>query len=193
MFRAGILASTIVIALNSSTCSAQEDTSDVIFIAHEMHIRENGIYALKSWHNMSRKDFAYAVTATCTSCVVGLIHFGPEAFGRSNFMTTGRIDKVVGEQWWVTFPGPNGFDICSASINQQRDIFMNEGNSTIGKVLRNPDTGENWIGSVNSVPKNGPEGHGVDVRFIAKYVATGKEGGHNCVPNGTTVWEARRH
>ena len=165
--------------------------SDVIFIAHEMHIRENGHYALKSWHNMSRKEFGYAVTGTCGSCNVGLIHYGPESFGRSNYMTTGKIDKQVGDQWWVTFPGPNGFDICSASINPQSDIFVNEGNSTTGRVLRNPPTGENWVESVNSVPKSGPEGHGVDVRFIAKYVAAGKEGGHNCVPNGTRVWDAR--
>jgi hypothetical protein len=167
--------------------------ADVIFIAHEMHIRENGDYALKSWHNMSRKDFAYAVTATCSTCVVGLVHFGPETFGRSNFMTTGKIDKVAGDKWWITFPGPDGFDICSASINPERDIFVNEGNSTTGKVLRNPRTGENSIGSLNSVRKIGPEGHGVDVRFIAKYVAAGKDGGHNCVPNGTSVWEAPRH
>jgi hypothetical protein len=133
LFRAGSLTTTIVIAVISTTCSAQEDMADVIFIAHEMHIRENGDYALKSWHNMSRKDFAYAVTATWSTCVVGLVHFGPGTFGRSNFMTTGKIDKVAGDKWWVTFPGPDGFDICSASINPQRDIFVNEGNSTTGK------------------------------------------------------------
>ena len=103
--------------------------SDVIFIAQELHIRENGIYALKSWHGMSRKNFAYAVTETCSSCNVGLIHYGAETFGRSNFMTTGRIDKQAGDQWRVAFSGPNGFDICSASINPQRDIFVSEGDS----------------------------------------------------------------
>jgi hypothetical protein len=215
------MASAGFIAVISTTCSAQEDMSDVIFIAHEMHLRENGIYTLKSWHisrpavaqpadhppnpregrvalakdnpaiRSSRKDFAYAITETCPRCDVGLIHFGAENFGRSNFMTTGRIVKQAGDQWWVTFPGPNGFDICSVSINPQSDIFVNEGNSTSGKVLRNPGTGEDWVESVNSVPKSGPEGHGVDVRFIAKYVAAGKEGGHNCVPDGTRAWEAR--
>ncbi len=178
LFRAGTLASSIAIVITSTTCSAQEDMSNVNFIAHEMHIRENGDYALKSWHNMSRRNFAYAITETCSSCNVGLIQFDPDTFGRSNFMTTGRIDKQAGDQWWVTFPGPNEFNICSASINSQRDIFVNEGNSTSGKVLRNPHYGENWVESVNSVPKSGAEGHGVDVRFIAKYVAAGKEGDH---------------
>ena len=93
LFRAGTFAFAIALAVTSTTCSAQEDMSDVIFIAHEMHIPENGIYALKSWHNMSRKNFAYVVTQTCSSCNVGLIHYGPETFGRSDFMTTGRIDK----------------------------------------------------------------------------------------------------
>jgi hypothetical protein len=39
-----------------------------------MHLGERGFYALKSWHNMSRKDFAYAITATCPDRKVGLIH-----------------------------------------------------------------------------------------------------------------------
>ncbi len=95
----------------------------MIFFAHEMHLGERGFYALKSWHNLSHKEFAYAVTGTCPNCKVGLIHFGSETFGRHNFMTTGRLDKQAGDRWWVTFPGPHGYDICRASIDVDEDIL----------------------------------------------------------------------
>ncbi len=44
-----------------TTRVTKEDLSDAIFIAQEMHIGENGIFALESWHNTQHKDFAYDV------------------------------------------------------------------------------------------------------------------------------------
>ena len=183
------MASLAVIAAATSTGAAEEDMSDVIFFAHEMHVGERGFFALKSWHKMSHKVFAYAITATYPNCKVGLTHYGPETFGR-NFMTTGRVDKHPGDGWRVTFPGPDGYDICSASIDAERDIFLNPGDSTKGTLLRNPRTGENWIEAVAKAPASGPGGHGVDVRFIVNVVA-GKEGSHNCLPSETRLGNAR--
>ena len=193
--RTAIVASLFVLATAAPAGAAEEDMSDVIFFAHEMHLGEAGFFALKSWHNMSHKEFAYAITGTCPDCKVGLIHYGPETFG-PNFMTTGRLDKYVGGRWWVTFPGPHAndgrrYDICSASIDADRDIFLNPGDATTGTLFRNPRTGENWVGTVSEAPAKGPGGHGVDVRFVAKYVVAGTEGSHHCLPNGSRLWNAR--
>jgi hypothetical protein len=192
MLGARTLAASIVLAASSTTCAAQENMSEVIFIAHELHLQERSGIGLNSWRGIhGKKNFAVAVTGSCSTCVVGQVYFGRDSFG-AGFWTTGRIDKRVGERWWVSFPGPDGYDVCSASLDPERDISLVEGGSTTGIVLRNPRTGENWVSSVNYAPRNGPEGHGVDVRFIGKYVPIGKEGAHHCAPNGIRVWEMRR-
>jgi hypothetical protein len=187
-----ILAALIVLAQISTTCVAQENMSEVIFVAHELHLQERTGIGLKSWHGIrGKKNFAVAVLGSCSTCIVGLVHYGQESFG-DGYWTTGRVVKRAGERWWVAFPGPGGYDICSASLDPERDIFLIDGGSATGTVVRNPRTGENWVESVSYAPKNGPDGHGVDVRFIAKYVPMGAEGAHRCAANGTRIWEARR-
>jgi hypothetical protein len=171
-------------------CTAQENMSDVIFVAHELHLQEKSGIGLKSWHGLDKREFALAVTGSCRTCIVDQIYFGKENFG-SGFWTTGRVDKRVGERWWISFPGPDGYGICNASLDPERDIFLIDGSSTTGTLLRSPQTGENWVGSVNYAPKSGPGAHGVNVRFIVKYVPTGTEGAYHCAPNGARIWEAR--
>jgi hypothetical protein len=175
----------------SMICLAQENTSEVIFVAQELHLQEKSGIGLKSWHEIhAKKGFAAAVTTSCNTCIVGQVYFGRESFG-AGFWTTGIIDKRVGERWWVSFRGPGGYDICSASLDPERDIFLVDGGSTTGILLRNPRNGESWISSVNYAPRNHGE-HGVNVRFIGKYVPSGTEGAHRCALTGTRVWEARR-
>ena len=181
----------IVLAALSLTCLAQENISEVIFVAYELHLQEKSGIGLESWHAINgKKNFAVAVTTSCETCIVGQVYFGRESFG-AGFWTTGMIDKRVGERWWVSFRGPAGYDICSASLDPERDIFLIKGGSTTGSLLRNSRTGENWISSVNYAPRNGG-GHGVNVRFIGKYVPSGTEGAHHCAPTGTRVRETRQ-
>jgi hypothetical protein len=185
------LVTSMALAAVPMTCTAQENMADVIFVAHELHLQEKSGIGLKSWHGIfGKKNFALAVTGSCSACIVGQVYFGKENFG-PGFWTTGRVDKRVGERWWVSFPGPNGYGICNASLDPERDIFLVDGSSTTGTLLRNPRTGENWVGSVNYAPTSGSEGHGVNVRFVAKYVPAGTEGAHHCAPNGARIWEAR--
>ena len=188
---ASLLLAPIVLATFSMTCLAQENMSEVIFVAHELHLQEKSGIGLESWHGIySKKNFAVAVTTSCNTCIVGQVYFGRERFG-AGFWTTGIIDKRVGERWWVSFRGPGGYDICSASLDTERDIFLTRGGSTTGTLLRNSRGGENWISSVSYAPSNHGE-HGVNVRFIGKYVPSGTEGAHHCAPTGTRIWEARR-
>jgi hypothetical protein len=192
LYSARILAALTALAQFSTMCVAQENISEVIFVAHELHLQERSGIGLKGWHGIhGKKNFAVAVMGSCSTCNVGLIHYGQESFG-DGYWTTGRVVKRTGERWWVAFPGPRGYDICSASLDPERDIFLIDGSSTTGTVVRNPRTGENWVESVSYAPKNGPEGHGVNVRFIAKYVPTGAEGAHHCAVSGTRIWEAHR-
>jgi hypothetical protein len=184
------LAASTVLVTATIICNAQENKADVIFVAHELHLQEKSGIGLNSWHGLNgKRNQTFAFTTSCSTCVVGQVYFGRENFG-PGFWTTGRIDKRVGERWWVSFPGPNGYDICRASLDQDRDIFLIDRASTKGILLRNPGTGENWVGSVNYAPRDEPGGHGVDVRFIAEYVPTGTEDVHHCAPNGTRLWEA---
>jgi hypothetical protein len=187
---ASLLLASIALLTFSMTCLAQENTSEVIFVAHELHLQEKNGIGLESWHEIhGKKNFAVDVMTSCDTCIVGQVYFGRESFG-AGFWTTGIIDKRVGERWWVSFRGPRGYDICSASLDPERDIFLIKGGSTTGTLLRDSRTGENRISSVSYAPRNGG-GHGVDVRFISKYVPSGTEGAHHCAPTGTRVWEAR--
>ena len=188
---ASLLLAPIVLAALSLTCLAQENISEVIFVAHELHLQEKSGIGLESWHAINgKKNFAVAVTTSCETCIVGQVYFGRERFG-AGFWTTGKIDKRVGERWWVSFRGPGGYDTCGASLDPERDIFLIKGGSTTGSLVRNSRTGENWISSVSYAPTNGG-GHGVDVRFISKYVPSGTEGAHHCAPTGTRIWAAHQ-
>jgi hypothetical protein len=187
-----LAAMSLVIAAFSTTCLAQENMSAVIFVAHELHLQERSGIGLKSWHSLhGKKNFALAVATSCSTCVVDQVYFGQENFG-AGFWTTGRVDRRVGDRWSVSFPGPKGYAICAASLDSESDILLFGGGSTNGTLLRDPRTGENWVRSVSYAPEHGPEGHGVNVRLIAKYVPAGTEGAHHCAPNGTRVWESRR-
>ena len=188
---AEILAVSLIISAISTPSFAQESMSDVIFVAHELHLQERSGIGLKSWHSLhGRRNFTLAVATSCSKCVINQVYFGHESFG-AGFWTTGRIDRRVGDRWWVSFPGPNGYAICAASLDPESDILLFGGGLTNGTLLRDPRTGENWVSSVSYAPEHGPEGHGVNVRFIAKYVPSGTEGAHHCAPNGTHVWDSR--
>lgn len=181
--------SSAFLAAVPTACPAQENSSEVIFVAHELHFQEKSGIGLRSWHGLyPRKNFAAAVTASCSTCIVGQVYFGKDSFG-GGFWTTGRIDKRVGGWWWASFPSPAGYVVCSANLDPERDIFLSAGASTTGSLLRNPSAGENWVGSVNYAPENGPREHGVNVRFIGKYVPAGTESAHHCAPNGARIWE----
>ena len=180
----------MVIGVFSTTCIAQENVSDVVFVAHELHLQERSGIGLKSWHSLrGRKNFALAVTTSCSTCVINQVYFGQESFG-AGFWTTGRIDRRVGDRWWVSFPGPNRYTICAASSRPGERHSPFRGASTTGTLLRDARTGENWVNSVSYAPEHGPEGHGLNVRFIAKYVPAGTEGVHHCAPNGTRIWNS---
>lgn len=188
---ATLLWAPIVLAVSSVTCLAQENMPEVIFVAHELHLQEKSGIGLESWHEIyGKKNFSVDVMTSCDTCIVAQVHFGRESFG-AGFWTTGIIEKRVGERWWVSFRGPGGYDICSASLDPERDIFLIKGGSTSGILLRNSRTGENWISSVSYAPRNGG-GHGVDVRFIGKYVPSVTEGAHHCAPTGTRIWAAHQ-
>jgi hypothetical protein len=188
---ASALLAPIILAAVSLTCSAQENMFEVIFVAHELHLQEKNGIGLESWHGIhGKKNFAVDVMTSCDACIVGQVYFGRESFG-AGFWTTGIIDKRVGERWWVSFRGPGGYDICSASLDPERDIFLIKGGSTTGTLLRNSRTGENRISSVSYAPGTHGE-HGVNVRFIGKYVPSGTEGAHHCAPTGTRIWDARQ-
>src|SRR5271157_4217594 len=147
--------------------------SEVIFVAHELHLQERSGIGLKSWHALQgRKNFAMAVATSCSTCVLDQVYFGRESFG-AGFWTTGRIDRRVGDRWWVSFPGPTGYVICAASLDSESDILLSGGGATTGTLLRDPRTGDNWVNTVSDAPGHGPDGHGVNVRFIAKYVPSG--------------------
>ena len=188
---AEVLAASLVVSVFSTTCLAQENMSDVIYVAHELHLQERSGIGLKSWHSLhGRKGFALAVTTSCSTCAVDRVYFGQERFG-AGFWTTGRIDRRVGDRWWVSFPGPKGYAICAANLDPESDILLFGGGSTTGTLLRDPRLGESWVNSVSDAPVHDPEGHGVNVRFIAEYVPVGTEGAHHCAPNGTRVWQSR--
>lgn len=46
-----------------------------------------------------------------------------------------------------------------------------------------------WVGSYDEVPQHRNEGQWVDVNLVVKYVKAGTEDAHQCVPDGTRVWQ----
>ena len=187
--------SVALLAITPTICEAEENYWQVLFVAHELHIHEGGGFGSKTWHELDSNEFRSALTAACTyfgctafvPAIAAGIHYGQPSTG-NDYMITGRIDKQVGEQWWIAFPAPQGYVTCSATYDSP-NISANTGDTTTGIVFRNPSTGENWVGTYSVVPKNRPEGHWVDVNFVVKYVTAGTEGSHGCVPNGTHVWD----
>ena len=116
---AGLFFAPIVLVAFSMTCLAQENMSEVVFVAHELHLREKNGIGLKSWHGIhGRKGLAAAVTTSRNTCIVSQVYFGRESFG-AGLLTTGTIDKRVGERWWVSFRAPAGYEICSASLDPE--------------------------------------------------------------------------
>ena len=178
----------------SVSVKAEENLSEVQFIAQEIHINEAGGFFKKTWHEMDTPEATAAVTAVCTAfncravvplIVAGIQHTQPSV--GNDYKTTGRVDKHVGEEWLIAFPAPAGYVTCSASYDP-KTISSNQGETTTGTLFRNPGTGENWIGSYNEVPIHRPEGHWVIVQFVVKYVKAETEDRHQCMPNGTRVW-----
>ena len=176
---------------------AQENLSEVQFVAHYIHIREGGGFLQKTFHEMDTTEATAALAVACgalgCSSAVPMIVSGihnSQPYVASDIKTTGRIDKHAGEEWLIAFPAPAGYVTCNAAYDP-KTISANGGDATSGTVLRNPQTGENWVSSYNEVPKNRPEGHWVNVNFVVKYVVAGSEDRHGCVPNGTRIWAVK--
>lgn len=90
---AEILAVSPIISAISAPSFAQDSMSDVIFLAQELHLQERSGIGLKSWHSLhGRRNFAPAVTTSCSKCVINQVYFGHGSFG-AGFWTTGRIDR----------------------------------------------------------------------------------------------------
>ena len=106
-----------------------------------------------------------------------------------DYATTGVVHKHAGNEWWIAFPAPAGYMTCNAAYDP-KTISANGGDATSGTVFRNPQSGENWVGSYNSVRQRDDHGHWASVNFVVKYVKVGSEGRHDCVANGTRIWDA---
>jgi hypothetical protein len=176
----------------ATAASAQAIQSEVRIIAHEIHIRENGSFLGKLWHEMDTPQFTGAVTAVCVyfdcEIEVPFIEKGidvTQPMVGDDYFTTGRLDKHVGEEWWIAFPAPAGYVACAAT---KSNLSADSQSATSGTIFRNPSTGENWLGSYDEVPQHRPEPHSVDVSFVVKYVVAGTEAKHKCVSNGTRIW-----
>jgi hypothetical protein len=151
-----------------------------------------GAFSKKTWPQLNTPEFKAAVDVACAALGCGpLIPTILENVGKipiaqgTDFATSGHIDKQAGEEWWISFPPPPGYVTCTAAYDS-KTISANKGDATSGTVFRGPKG--DWVGSYNEVPKGRPEGHWVSVNFVAKYVKSGTESGHQCVPDGTPVW-----
>ena len=175
------------------SASAAEDMSEVEFVPHFIRIHESGSSFWKTWHEMDSKEFSAAVTAICTvfyDCggldAVGLaaVHGTQGIVSGGDFSTSGVIHKHAGEEWWIAFPPP-GYTTCGAAYDS-KTISANKGDATSGTIFRG--SRGDWLGSYDEVPMHRKEGHWVSVNFVVKYVKAGTEQNHNCVPDGTPVW-----
>ena len=186
------LYSIIFVAAGPFTVSNAEEMSDVTYVPHFIRIHESGSFGGKTWHEMDSKEFGAAVTAVCATfydCggldAVGLaaIHGTQKIASGGDFSTSGVVHKQQGEEWWIAFPPPLGYTTCSAAYDT---ITANKGDATSGTIFRGPKG--DWLGSYDEVPKHRKEGHWVGVNFVVKYVKAGTELNHDCVPDGTPVW-----
>ncbi len=170
----------------------EENLSEVIFTPHFIRIREKGGFFEKTWPQLSTPEFKYAVGVACealgcaplVTTILSNAGKVPIASGE-DYATSGVVQKQAGEEWWIAFPPPSGYVTCSAAYDS-KTISANRGDATSGTVFRSPKG--DWVGSYNEVPKHRPEGHWVSVNFVVKYVESGTESAHQCVPDGTPVW-----
>ncbi len=192
--KAAILGATILLAGYSAIGNAQEDMTEVVFVPHFIRIHESGNFFAKTWHEMDSNEFSAGVGAICSlaldcggadTAMLALVHNTQQITTGGDFSTSGVIHKHEGEDWKIAFPPPPGYTTCNAAHNP-KTISANGGDHTSGGVFRGPKG--DWVGTDNVVPLHRKEGHWVSVDFIVKYVKVGTEGRHNCVPDGTLIW-----
>jgi len=183
----------IVVFVNAP--KAQENQSEVIFKPNFIRIHERGGFFEKSWSQLNTPEFKAAVGTACAalgctpfvSTILADVSTARISSG-DDYATSGVIDKQAGEEWWISFPPPDGYVTCNAAYNSAT-ISANRGDATSGTVFRSARG--DWVGSYNEVPKNRSEGHWVSVDFVVKYVKSGTESANECVPDGTPVWRVK--
>ncbi|MGO9235677.1 MAG: hypothetical protein ACLP4V_17030 [Methylocella sp.] len=193
--RSGYAVTIFAILASLNQVKAQENLSEVVFTPHFIRINEKGGFFEKTWPQLNTPEFKTAVDVACAalgcaplvSTILQNAGKIPIAQGE-NYATSGHIDKQAGEEWWISFPPPLGYVTCSAAYDS-KTISANKGDATSGTVFRGPQG--DWVGSYNEVPKHRPQGHWVSVDFVTKYVKSGTEGNHQCVPDGTPVWRVK--
>lgn len=167
---------------------------EVVFIPHFLRISEGGSFFGKTWREMNSQEFKTAVSVLCTvamdcggvdTVAMALVTNTQNVTSGGNYSTSGVVDRVVGEQWYLNVLPPHGYTTCSATYNG-KTISANKGDTTNGMVLIH--SGLDMFATYNVVPKNRPEGHWVGVDFLVKYVKNGTRQNHNCLNDMTLVW-----